>query len=163
MNNIVICGFMGSGKTTVGNELAKIMGRRFIDTDAMIEKEQGVAIKAIFATHGEDYFRELEYACCKKISSLKNCVISTGGGALTFERNVEALKSGGKIIFLDADFETICERIGNSSNRPLFQDREKARALYNERQKKYLEAADIVIDGNMSARKAALDIASMFR
>ena len=163
MNNIVICGFMGSGKTTVGNELAKIMGRRFIDTDAMIEKEQGVAIKAIFATHGEDYFRELEYECCKKISSLKNCVISTGGGALTFERNVEALKSGGKIIFLDADFETICERIGNSSNRPLFQDREKARALYNERQKKYLEAADIVIDGNMSARKAALDIASMFR
>ncbi len=163
MNNIVICGFMGSGKTTVGNELAKIMGRRFIDTDAMIEKEQGVAIKAIFATHGEDYFRELEYECCKKISSLKNCVISTGGGALTFERNVEALKSGGKIIFLDADFETICERIGSSSNRPLFQDREKARALYNERQKKYLEAADIVIDGNMSARKAALDIASMFR
>ena len=163
MNNIVICGFMGSGKTTVGNELAKIMGRRFIDTDAMIEKEQGVAIKAIFATHGEDYFRELEYECCKKISSLKNCVISTGGGAITFERNVEALKSGGKIIFLDADFETICERIGNSSNRPLFQDREKARALYNERQKKYLEAADIVIDGNMSARKAALDIATMFR
>lgn len=163
MNNIIICGFMGSGKSTVGTELAKITGRRFIDTDALIEKEQGVAIKAIFATHGEEYFRELEYECCKKISELKNCVISTGGGTLTFDRNVDVLKSGGKIVFLDADFDIICERIGNSKSRPLFQDKEKARELYEERQEKYLNAADIVIDGNMSARKTALDIAAMFR
>lgn len=163
MNNIVICGFMGSGKSTVGAELAKITGRRFIDTDALIEKEQGVAIKAIFATHGEEYFRDLEYECCKKVSALKNCVISTGGGALTFDRNVEALKAGGKIVFLDADFETICDRIGSSKKRPLFQDTEKAKALYEERHEKYLAAADIVVDGNMSARKTALDIAAMFK
>ena len=163
MNNIVICGFMGSGKSTVGTELAKIMGRKFIDTDALIEKEQGIAIKAIFAARGEDYFRELEYECCKEISQLRNCVISTGGGALTFERNVEVLKAGGKIVFLDADFETICERIGNSKNRPLFQDLESAKALFDERHSKYLAAADIVVDGNMSARKAALDIAAMFK
>ncbi len=154
---------MGSGKSTVGSELAKITGRRFIDTDAMIEREQGVAIKAIFATRGEDYFRELEFECCKKVSALKNCVISTGGGALTFERNVDALKSGGTIVFLDADFETICERIGNSKNRPLFNDTDKARELYNERHSVYLNAADIVIDGNMSARKTALEIAQMFK
>ena len=61
MNNIVLCGFMGSGKTVVGGELAKIMGAKFVDTDELIEKEQGVAIKAIFAAHGEDYFRDLEY------------------------------------------------------------------------------------------------------
>ena len=161
--NIILCGFMGSGKTVVGSELAKIMGRRFVDTDELIEEEQGVAIKAIFAMYGEEHFRDLEYECCKKVSELKNCVVSTGGGALTFDRNVEALKESGKIVFLDADFDVICDRIGDNTNRPLFQDREKARALYNERKSKYLDCADIVIDGNMSARKTAMDIADMFK
>ena len=163
MNNIVLCGFMGSGKTVVGKELAKIMGRKFIDTDELIEKEQGIAIKAIFAARGEEYFRELEYEACKKVSDMKNCVISTGGGALTFERNASALKEGGKIVFLDASFDVICDRIGNSNNRPLFEDREKARQLYDERKEKYLAAADYVINGDLSARKAALDIAASFR
>lgn len=161
--NIILCGFMGSGKTVVGSELAKIMGRRFVDTDELIEEEQGVAIKAIFAMYGEEHFRDLEYECCKNVSRLKNCVVSTGGGALTFERNVEALKESGKIVFLDADFDVICDRIGDSTNRPLFQDKEKARALYDERKSKYLACADIVIDGNMSARKTAMDIADMFK
>ncbi len=161
--NIILCGFMGSGKTVVGSELAKIMGRRFVDTDELIEEEQGVAIKAIFAMYGEEHFRDLEYECCKNVSRLKNCVVSTGGGALTFERNVEALKESGKIVFLDADFDVICDRIGDNTNRPLFQDKEKARALYDERKSKYLACADIVIDGNMSARKTAMDIADMFK
>lgn len=161
--NIILCGFMGSGKTVVGTELSKIMGRKFIDTDEMIEQEQGVAIKAIFATHGEDYFRDLEFECCKKIADMKNCVVSTGGGALTFQRNVDAIKGNGKVVFLDADFDVICERIGNSNTRPLFQDRDKARALYDERKSKYLAAADIVIDGNMSARKTAMEIAALFK
>ncbi|MDE6470020.1 MAG: shikimate kinase [Eubacterium sp.] len=161
--NIILCGFMGSGKTTVGMELAKIMGRKFIDTDEMIEHEQGIAIKAIFTVHGEDYFRDLEFECCKSISDLKNCVVSTGGGALTFQRNVDALRLGGKIVFLDADFDVICQRIGNSKTRPLFQDKEKARQLYDERKEKYMNAADYVIDGNMSARKTAMQIADIFR
>lgn len=161
--NIILCGFMGSGKTVVGGELAKITGRKFIDTDEMIEKEQGVTIKAIFAAHGEEYFRQLEYDCCKKVSTFKDCIVSTGGGALTFKRNADVLKKSGKIVFLDADFDVICERIGNSSTRPLFSDREKARALYDERKSKYLAAADIVIDGNMSARKTAMDIAKIIK
>lgn len=161
--NIILCGFMGSGKTTVGMELAKIMGRKFVDTDEMIEREQGVAIKAIFTVHGEDYFRDLEFECCKSISDLKNCVVSAGGGTLTFQRNVDVLKLGGKIVFLDADFDVICQRIGNSKTRPLFQDREKARQLYDERKEKYMNAADYVIDGNMSARKTAMQIADIFR
>jgi len=154
---------MGCGKTVVGKELAKIMGRKFIDTDELIEKEQGMAIKAIFAARGEDYFRELEYEVCKKVADMKNCVISTGGGALTFERNVQALKKGGQVVFLDASFETICERIGDSQSRPLFQDREKAKQLFDERKDKYSAAADYTIDGDLSARKAALDIAATFR
>ncbi|MBQ7203877.1 MAG: shikimate kinase [Eubacterium sp.] len=163
MNNIILCGFMGSGKSVVGRELAKITGKRFIDTDEYIEKKQGIPIKAIFAAHGEDFFRDLEFEACKEVSELKNCIISTGGGAVTFERNVEVLKDGGRIIFLDADFETICDRIGNSTTRPLFQDKEKARALFEERRPKYLAAADFTVDGEMSARKAALTIADMTR
>lgn len=163
MNNIVLCGFMGSGKTVVGRELAKIMGVKFVDTDELIEKEQGVAIKAIFATHGEDYFRDLEYEMCKKVAQMKGAVVSTGGGAMTFERNVEAIKQGSKVVFLDASFDVICDRIGNSTTRPLFQDREKAKKLYDERKDKYLAAADYVVNGDMGARKTALEIADLFR
>ena len=163
MNSIVLCGFMGSGKTVVGRELAKIMGCKFVDTDEMIEAEQGMAIKAIFATRGEEYFRDLEHEMCKKVADMKNCVVSTGGGAMTYQRNVEAIKQGSKVVFLDASFPVICQRIGDSTTRPLFQDKEKAKQLYDERKAKYSAAADYVINGDMSARKTALEIADIFK
>ncbi len=161
--NIVLCGFMGSGKTVVGKELSKITGRKFVDTDEYIEEKQGIAIKAIFATKGEDYFRELEYEACKEMAKMNNLVVSTGGGAMTFERNALALKENGKIVFLDSSFQVICDRIGNNTTRPLFQDKIKAKALFDERHGKYEKYADFVIDGDMSARKTALDIAALFR
>lgn len=71
--NIILCGFMGSGKTVVGTELAKITGRKFVDTDEMVEKKQGVAIKAIFATRGEEYFRDLEWEVCKEVAPNERC------------------------------------------------------------------------------------------
>jgi len=154
---------MGSGKTVVGRELAKIMGCKFVDTDEMIEAEQGMAIKAIFATRGEEYFRDLEHEMCKKVADMKNCVVSTGGGAMTYRRNVEAIKQGSKVVFLDASFPVICQRIGDSTTRPLFQDKEKAKQLYDERKAKYSAAADYVINGDMSARKTALEIADIFK
>lgn len=154
---------MGSGKTVVGRELAKIMGCKFVDTDEMIEAEQGMAIKAIFATHGEEYFRDLEHEMCKKVAGMKNCVVSTGGGAMTYQRNVAAIKQGSKVVFLDASFPVICQRIGDSTTRPLFQDKEKAKQLYDERKAKYSAAADYVINGDMSARKTALEIADIFK
>ncbi|WP_455484810.1 shikimate kinase [Eubacterium sp.] len=163
MNNIVLCGFMGSGKTVVGKELAKILGVKFVDTDELIEEEQGVAIKAIFATHGEDYFRDLEYEMCKKVAEMNGVVVSTGGGAMTFKRNVDAIKEGSKVVFLDASFDVICDRIGDSTTRPLFQDKEKVKKLYDERKDKYLSAADYVINGDMGARKTAMQIAEIFR
>ena len=163
MNNIVLCGFMGSGKTVVGKELAKILGVKFVDTDELIEEEQGVAIKAIFATHGEDYFRDLEYEMCTKVAEMNGVVVSTGGGAMTFKRNVDAIKEGSKVVFLDASFDVICDRIGDSTTRPLFQDKEKAKKLYDERKDKYLSAADYVINGDMGARKTAMQIAEIFR
>ena len=154
---------MGAGKTVVGRELAKITGRKFVDTDELIEKEQGVAIAAIFAAHGEEYFRELEYETCKKVAEMKNAVVSTGGGAMTFPRNVEAIKKNGKVVFLDASFDVICERVGSGATRPLFKDRENAKRLYDERREKYLAASDIVVDGDMSARMTALEIAQLVK
>ncbi len=154
---------MGAGKTVVGRELAKITGRKFVDTDELIEKEQGVAIAAIFAAHGEDYFRDLEHEMCKKVSEMKNAVVSTGGGAMTFERNVESIKKNGKVVFLDASFDVICERVGNGATRPLFKDKENARRLYDERREKYLKASDIVVNGDNSARMTALEIAQMVK
>ena len=161
--NIVLCGFMGAGKTVVGKELAKIMGRKFVDTDEMIEEETGISIPAIFAARGEEYFRELEYEMCKKTANLKNVVVSTGGGAMTFERNVEAIKKGSKVVFPDASFDVICDRVGDASSRPLFKNKENAKKLYDERREKYLAAADYIINGNISARKTALNIADLFK
>ncbi|MCH5199310.1 MAG: shikimate kinase, partial [Oscillospiraceae bacterium] len=149
--NIALCGFMGAGKTVVGKELAKVMGRKFVDTDEMIEAQTGVSIPAIFAARGEEHFRDLEFEICQKAAELKNAVISTGGGALTFERNVEAIKRGAKVVFLDASFEVICDRVGDASSRPLFKNRETAKALYDERREKYISAADYVVNGDMSA------------
>ena len=137
--NIVLCGFMGSGKTVVGKELAKIMGRRFVDTDQLVEARSGVSIPAIFQVHGEDYFRELERAACAEAAEIPNCVL------------------------LDASFEVICQRVGNGANRPLFRDPVQAKALYDARQAKYRAAADYAVDGDASARKTALTIADLFR
>ena len=105
--NIVLCGFMGSGKTVVGKELAKIMGRRFVDTDQLVEARSGVSIPAIFQVHGEDYFRELERAACAEAAEIPNCVISTGGGALTFDENVRTLRTTGKTLCVVGDGYTL--------------------------------------------------------
>ena len=161
--NIVLCGFMGSGKTVVGKELAKIMGRRFVDTDQLVEARSGVSIPAIFQVHGEDYFRELERAACAEAAKIPNYVISTGGGALTFDENVRTLRTTGKIVLLDASFDVICQRVGNAANRPLFRDPVQAKALYDARQAKYRAAADYAVDGDASVRKTALTIADLFR
>lgn len=161
--NIALCGFMGAGKTVVGKELAKVTGRKFVDTDEMIEEETGVSIPAIFASRGEEYFRDLEFEICKKTAELKNTVISTGGGALTFERNVEAIKKGSIVVFLDASFDVICDRVGDASSRPLFKNRENAKKLYDERREKYIAAANHVVNGDMSARKTAFIIADLLK
>ncbi len=161
--NIVLCGFMGAGKTVVGNELSRITGRKFVDTDEMIEQQTGVSVPSIFAAHGEEYFRDLEFEACKRAARLKNSVVSTGGGAMTFQRNVDAIKKGSKVVFLDASFDVICERVGDGASRPLFKNRENAKKLYDERREKYLAAADYVVNGDMSALKTAAVIVELFK
>lgn len=161
--NIALCGFMGCGKTCIGRELSKLTGRRLVDTDELIEKEQGKTISQIFEEHGEDYFRELEFEMCKKTAEMNNTIISTGGGAMTFSRNAKAIKEGAIVVFLDASFDVICKRVGDASTRPLFKNKENAENLYNERKQKYIDAADIIINGDLSPSRIAAEIAEQCR
>lgn len=161
--NIVLCGFMGSGKTTVGKEFAKMTGRKFVDTDEMIENEQGVSISEIFETNGEEYFRQLEFEMCKRVAKMNSAVVSTGGGAMTYQRNVDAIKENSKVVFLDASFDVVCQRVGNGETRPLFKDKDKAKKLYEERKAKYKNVADYVVNADLSAHIVASNIDEIFK
>ena len=159
--NIILCGFMGCGKTTVGKNLQKRSGMNMIDTDAYIEKNQGMKISEIFDKYGESYFRDLEYDACCELSKKSGIIISTGGGALTFERNVQALKKNGTIVLIDVPLDAIKERLKNDTTRPLLQrpDKDKAmRELYEKRMPLYKKAADIVVDGELPPLQVDMNI-----
>lgn len=121
MKNIVLTGFMGTGKTTVGRLLARKLGRRFLDTDEMIEEKENRRIVDIFAQDGEAYFRAVERQAVSKASELPNCVIATGGGVVLDQRNMERLRENGVIVNLHAPLELILERTGGGG-RPLLDD-----------------------------------------
>lgn len=161
MKNIILCGFMGCGKTTVGENLKKKSGMNLIDTDAYIEETEGMTISKIFEKYGESYFRDLEYKACKELSKRSGIIISTGGGALTFQRNVDVLKENGTIVLIDVPLEVLKERLKNDTTRPLLQRPDKDEAmkeLYKKRMPLYKSASDVVINGDNSPLKVASDI-----
>lgn len=110
-NNIVLCGFMGCGKTTVGKQLAKITNMEYIDLDQYIEQQQSTTISNIFAQHGEEYFRDLEHNAAKELSQKQGCIIAAGGGTLLYKRNVQALKQNGTVVLLNVPLNTIKHRL----------------------------------------------------
>lgn len=155
---------MGSGKTTVGKQLAKITGMQYIDLDQYIEAQQKTTIKSIFEEHGENYFRELEHNAAVELSRKSNCIISAGGGTLLFERNVSALKENGVIVLLDVPLSSIKYRLRNDQKRPLLQrpDKEKAMTeLYNARLPLYKKASDYTIDASKLPLAVAKDIKAL--
>lgn len=146
--NILLVGFMGSGKSVVGKELSKILNRDFIDTDTEIEKEENRSIKDIFNSDGEEYFRNLESKLLETLVNKNNCIISTGGGIVLRENNRELLKKIGKVIFLHADVEHILNNVKNDDTRPLLQTEDyatKVSEMLESREDKYLSSADIII------------------
>lgn len=150
MNNVILIGFMGSGKTTVGLRLSYRLRRSVIDTDKEIEKEEKRAISDIFATDGEAYFRDMETACLKKLlESTANQIISVGGGLPLREENRKLLHELGQVFYLQASAETIYERIKHDTTRPLLQGDDpqtKIRTLLAERDDYYRDAADVIIN-----------------
>ena len=162
--NIVLCGFMGSGKTTIGRLLKEKLKMPLVDIDEMIESDTGLTISQIFEKVGEDGFRKIECDTVKKASEMKNTIISTGGGSGLNPDNVTTLKSTGKIFFLDVTPETVLKRLDGNTTRPLLQrpDKEKAvRELLNARRDKYIFAADYVVkSANESPMIATKEIIS---
>lgn len=150
MKNIVLIGFMGVGKGSVAREIVKLSKMVALDTDDIIESMENRRIKKIFAEEGEEYFRALERKVARWLKkSVEDTLISTGGGFY----KVPNLKKVGTVVLLNAPFDVIYQRILEHPNaerklkkRPLFQDIERARALYEERFPLYLKAADVVID-----------------
>ena len=134
--NIVLTGFMASGKSVVSEKLAKLTGRKLIDTDKYIEEKEGTSINKIFKTHGEKYFRELEKSAVRTVADEENAVISTGGGTVLDKSNIECLKKTGKVFYLAPDFEIIEKRIIEAARtRPLLQNQsiEDIRKRFNDR------------------------------
>lgn len=143
---------MGSGKSSVGREIAKTLGMNFVDTDVSIEQSEGIKISEMFEKHGESYFRNLETEFCKNIVNIKNSVISTGGGIVLRDENIEYLKKNAIIFLLRADADTIYGRIMHSKERPLLQVEnplEKIKEMLAAREEKYAKSYDteIITDG----------------
>lgn len=148
--NIVLSGFMGSGKTTVGRRLAAALDMQFVDMDLYIEKKTGMTVKEIFAEYGELHFRALETETVKELAQSNHFVIATGGGTLMQPQNVEGFhQGGGTIYYLDVPLAALQERLKNDKRRPLLQTPDRRAVierLLNERRPKYLASADVIVD-----------------
>jgi shikimate kinase len=146
--NIILTGFMGVGKTSVGTRLAKDLGYVFVDTDTLIEADQKFTIAEIFATFGEPRFRDVEARIIKQVLEDEGQVVSTGGGAVIRDENRAAFKKAGLVVCLTARPEVIFERIKHETHRPLLQTPDplaKIRELLAGREKFYHQA-DLIID-----------------
>ena len=149
-NNIVLTGFMGTGKTAVGQALAKRLNRQLIEVDSKIEQMAGKSISDIFKDNGEIYFRELEIGAIKQAAAGKKQVIACGGGVVLNTINVDRLRETGVIINLVASPQIILKRTsGNAGSRPLLdvqQPAERIRELLKFRKPFYDKAADLIIN-----------------
>ncbi|BDF05195.1 shikimate kinase [[Clostridium] hylemonae] len=147
--NIVLIGFMGAGKTTVSDYLSTMFAMDIVEMDQVIADREEMSIPDIFATYGEEYFRNLETNLLIEMQSRKNTVISCGGGAALRERNVAEMKKNGRVVLLTASPETIYERVKDSDDRPVLNGRKNVEGiseLMEQRREKYEAAADIVIN-----------------
>ncbi|MBF0570240.1 MAG: shikimate kinase [Candidatus Omnitrophica bacterium] len=148
--NIVLVGFMGSGKSMIARRLAKQLKVQLVLTDALIEAKAAKSIDAIFTDHGEPYFRDLEAQVIKEVSLRRGVIIDCGGGAVLRKENLQHLKTNGIVFFLQAAPEVIYQRIKNEKHRPLLKVPDplgSIRQMYQQRLPLYNQA-DHVIDAN---------------
>lgn len=148
--NLILCGMMGAGKTTIGIKIAESTGRRWYDTDGLITDKYG-KISDIFEYYGEAHFRKLETEIVKELAQMDDLVISTGGGLVLFKGNNEVLQRNGKIVFLRASLDTLAKRLKVDGTRPLLQTsteslRERLDKLMQERMPVYEHVADYIVD-----------------
>ena len=147
--NIVLIGFMGAGKTTVSDYLSTMFDMDIIEMDQEITDREEMSIPDIFATYGEEYFRDLETSLLVELQDRKNVIISCGGGTALRENNVAEMKKNGRVVLLTASPETIYERVKDSDDRPVLKGRKNVDGiaeLMEQRREKYEAAADVVVN-----------------
>jgi len=165
-SNIIITGFMGTGKSVVAKELARKLKMEFIDMDRIIEERQKTSIADIFAGHGENYFREQENKLVKELSQKENTVIATGGGTLLSSDNARMLGQRGQIICLYADSQTIYNRVNKKNNRPLLKRENvlsEINRLLEERKEAYNNFTIKIFTTNLNVKEVADKIITLLR
>lgn len=148
-SNIVLIGFMGTGKSAIANCLSKMLPMETVEMDEVIAERARMSISDIFAVYGEEYFRNLETNLLVELQEKSNVIISCGGGTPLRDNNVAEMKKNGRVVLLTAKPETIYERIRNSHDRPLLENNKNIAfisKLLEERKAKYEAAADVVIE-----------------
>ena len=166
MPNIVLVGFMGTGKTSVGQRLARRLGMTYVDTDDIIEQTAGRRITDIFNQHGELYFRELESDAVRKVSRLDDHVISTGGGVVLRAENLEFLKRNGVVFCLMATSEEIWARVKHETHRPLLKAPnpvKKIHEMLKDREAYYALADCMIRTDGVPIERVADKIIEVFR
>ena len=147
--NIVLIGFMGAGKSTISDYLSTMFDMDIVEMDQVIAEREEMSIPDIFATYGEEYFRNCETELLKKMQSRKNVLISCGGGVVLRECNVEQMKKNGRVVLLTASPEEVYERVKDSDDRPVLAGRKNVKGiaeLMEARREKYEAAADIIVN-----------------
>lgn len=148
--NLVLIGFMGCGKTTLGRSLSLHSGYEFLDMDAEIERQAGMPITEIFHRCGEARFRELEHAFLQSLSAKENLILSTGGGIVLNPANMAILKQFGTVVFLSPPTDVLLKRLSDDVTRPLIAHKAPSEILelYRQRLPLYRQYADITLDGS---------------
>jgi len=156
MKNIVLIGFMGTGKTTIATALAHRLKMRYVSTDDLIEKKEKSTINEIFTRKGEEYFRDVEASVIRDIADKENLVIDAGGGAVLREDNMANFRSNGVVICLAADEETIMARTKKYKHRPLLNvedPKRRIRELLAKRAPFYAKADHCIDTGKLTAKQ----------
>lgn len=160
MNNIILIGFMGCGKSTIAREIAKKLDLKVIEMDSEIEREESRSISDIFAEDGEGYFRSLETSFLERAQGKRNKIISTGGGIVTVEDNIPLLHNIGTVVFLQADVDHIMKNVKGDTKRPLLQTEdveEKITSMLEIREPLYMGAADVIIQASGKTIESIVD------
>ncbi len=166
IKNIVLTGLMGSGKTTVGRHISDKTDKEFLDTDDLIIQKAGKPISKIFEEDGEPHFRDIESEAILEASQKSGCVISTGGGAVLREENIDNLKKTGVVFYLEASAEELYNRTKGDSSRPLLNTEDPIGVLRRllVARKPFYETADFKVNtGNKSVEEVSKQILELYQ